>query len=117
MSDLDRKDDEIGIANLTQHAMVAYAVAPLSGQARRESFAASARIVAPVDVLVQPCHDDTTNAGVEFAELIVGALRIQETPHSEVLRCDLVGGEGGGVAVELTLGAFPRDKVQLILDA
>lgn len=77
MPDLDGEYDEFGVANLAEHTVVAHAVAPLSGQACCEPFAARAGVVASVDVLIEPSYDNAAYTGIELAELSIGSLGIE----------------------------------------
>jgi len=77
----------------------------------------NARIVAAVNVLIQPGDDDAANTRVELAELLVGSLGIEKTPHSQILRRDLIGGQRLWVRVKFTLCVLPGDKIQLVFDA
>lgn len=117
MSDLDREYDEFGIADLAEYAIVTHSVTPLARKPCSETFAGRTWIVASIDVLVQPGHDDATHTGIELAELFVGPLGIEQPPHLEVFCCNLVGGQGLRVLVELALRTFPRDEIKFVLDA
>ncbi|MHA3722973.1 hypothetical protein ACXR2T_03755 [Leucobacter sp. HY1910] len=117
ITDFDSKDDEFGIAYLAEHAIVTDAVAPLARQARFKPFTGRAGIIAPIEVLIEPSHNDTTDPGVEFAELSIGSLRIEQLLHSKVFRCDLVRSQCSRVVVEFAFRVFPCNEVEFILNA
>ena len=68
MTDLESKDDEFGVEEFAQHAIVADAIPPDPGAIAAESFAPSAWVVQGGD-LVEVIDDSTCDLTVELPEL------------------------------------------------
>ena len=76
-----------------------------------------ARVITAVDVLIQPGNDDAANTRIELAELFIGPVGIEQSPHLEELCRDVVSAQRLGVGIEFTLRLFPGDEIQFIFDA
>lgn len=117
MPNLDCEYDEFLITDLAEHPVIAHSVSPLARERRCKPLAARAWVVAPVNIPVEPCHNDAANTRIEFAELFIGPVRVEKSPHLQILRCNFGGGQCLRILIELALCLVPGNQVQLVFDA